>query len=67
MPKHNYPILNQAEVDKLPWKDGTHALVNRETRSIWLEAQEEDSLLDSLRILGPRHPMYSKLQLVSKS
>lgn len=65
--KSSYPILTQEDVNKLDWiGPGTHALADRKEKRIWMESEDEDTLLDALRVLGTKHPLYRRLQLVEK-
>src|SRR5690349_1282378 len=58
--------LTQEEINSLDWTFGKFALVNRQTRSIFIESNNPGDLQEALNRMTPKHPLYRKLQLVER-
>lgn len=59
--------LTPEEIAALPWNPGeTHSLVNRETKSMNHSSDSKEWLESVLGKMTPKHPLYSKLQLVER-
>jgi hypothetical protein len=66
--KTEYKDLTQEEIDALRWTPyEKYALVNKETKAIFVGADDAQWVREQLVLITEKHPLYHKMQFVERS